>query len=58
MDASGEETLRRIVDNLRASGCEVSFSELPDAVIDVLRSSRLYEQVGRVPLLRDARLWL
>ena len=46
IDASGEETLRRIVDNLRGSGCEISFSELADAVIDVLRSSRLYEHVG------------
>jgi MFS superfamily sulfate permease-like transporter len=46
IDASGEETLRRIVDNLRASGCEVSFAELSDAIIDVLRRSGLHEQVG------------
>ena len=46
IDASGEQTLRHIVDNLRDSGCEVSFSGLPDPVIDVLRRSRLYERVG------------
>jgi MFS superfamily sulfate permease-like transporter len=46
IDASGEEILRRIVDNLRGSGYEVSFSGLPDPVVDVLRRSRLYERVG------------
>ena len=46
IDASGEETLRHIVDNLRGSGYEVSFSGLPDPVVDVLRRSRLYERVG------------
>jgi SulP family sulfate permease len=46
IDASGEKTLRHIIDNLRDSGCEVSFSGLPDPVVDVLRRSRLYERVG------------
>jgi MFS superfamily sulfate permease-like transporter len=46
VDASGEETLRHIVDNLRSSGFEVSFAGLPDSVADVLRRSGLYERVG------------
>lgn len=46
IDASGEDTLRRIVENLRDSRCEVSFSGLPDPVMDVLRRSGLYELVG------------
>jgi MFS superfamily sulfate permease-like transporter len=46
VDASGEETLRHIVDNLRGSGFEVSFAGLPDSVVDVLRRSGLYERVG------------
>ncbi len=46
MDASGEETLHHIVDNLHSGGCEVSFSGLPDAVLDVLRRSRLYQHIG------------
>jgi len=46
IDASGEETLHHIVDNLRGSSCEVSFSGLPDSVVDVLRRSRLYQHVG------------
>ncbi|HEY3352522.1 MAG TPA: SulP family inorganic anion transporter, partial [Polyangia bacterium] len=46
IDASGEETLRHIVDNLRGAGYEVSFSGMPDAVIDVLRRSHLVDRVG------------
>lgn len=46
IDASGEQTLHHIIDNLRGSGCEVSFSGLPDSVIDVLHRSRLYQHVG------------
>jgi MFS superfamily sulfate permease-like transporter len=46
IDASGEETLRHIVDNLRAAGYEVSFAGLPDAVVDVLKRAHLYDRIG------------
>ncbi|MBI5477503.1 MAG: STAS domain-containing protein [Deltaproteobacteria bacterium] len=46
IDASGEETLRHVVDNLRGAGYEVSFSGLPDPVVDVLRRSHLYDRIG------------
>ena len=46
IDASGEETLRKIVDNLRGAGYEVCFSGLSDPELDVLRRSRLFERIG------------
>ena len=46
IDASGEETLRKIVDNLRGAGYEVSFSGLSDPELDVLRRSRLFDRIG------------
>ena len=46
IDASGEETLRKIVDNLRGAGYEVSFSGLSDPVLDVLRRTGLFDRIG------------
>lgn len=46
IDASGEEALRMIFDNLRASDCGVSFFALPDKVVDVLKRSHLYDRIG------------
>jgi MFS superfamily sulfate permease-like transporter len=46
LDASGEEMLEKIVRRLRAGGVRVSFSGLKDAVIDVLRRTHLWEQIG------------
>ena len=46
VDATGEEALRNIVENLRGAGLEVYFSGLSDAVADVLRHSHLYERIG------------
>ncbi len=46
IDASGEETLRNIIANLRNAGYEVSFSGVPDTVLDVLRRAHLYETIG------------
>ncbi len=46
VDASGEETLRHILRNLRDAGYAVSFAGLPEKVLDVLRRSRLYERIG------------
>ncbi len=46
IDASGEETLRHLVNNLRAAGYAVSFSGMSERVLDVLRRSRLYGEIG------------
>ncbi len=47
IDATGEETLRHIVDNLKDAGCEVSFSGISDKVVDVLKRSLLYDHIGK-----------
>jgi MFS superfamily sulfate permease-like transporter len=46
VDASGEETLRHVVERLRASNYQVVFSDVSDSVVDVLKRSHLYERVG------------
>jgi SulP family sulfate permease len=46
VDASGEETLRHLVDHLREAGLDVSFCGLKDQLIDVLKRSHLYDFVG------------
>ncbi len=46
IDASGEDTLRQLVERLRETGVEVSFSGLNDSVIDVLKRTHLYERIG------------
>jgi MFS superfamily sulfate permease-like transporter len=46
VDASGEETLRNLVENLRTAGYAVSFSGLSESVLDVLRRARLYDKIG------------
>jgi len=46
IDASGEETLRHIVERLRSAGYKVSFVGLKDQVVDVLRRSHLLDKIG------------
>jgi SulP family sulfate permease len=46
VDASGEETLRNLVENLRSAGYAVSFSGLSESVLDVLRRAHLYDKIG------------
>jgi MFS superfamily sulfate permease-like transporter len=46
IDASGEETLRNLVDRLRSSRIEVGLTGLSDKVVDVLRRSHLYDRIG------------
>ena len=46
LDASGEEMLEMVLHRLRETGCRVSFSGLKDNVIDVLRRTRLWDQIG------------
>ncbi|RJP19833.1 MAG: STAS domain-containing protein [Candidatus Abyssobacteria bacterium SURF_5] len=46
LDASGEEMLSQLVARLRDAGYDVSFSGLKDNVIDVLKRTHLYEEIG------------
>jgi MFS superfamily sulfate permease-like transporter len=46
IDASGEQVLRQLVQNLRLAGFDVSFSGLSDPLLDVLRNSHLYDIIG------------
>jgi MFS superfamily sulfate permease-like transporter len=46
LDASGEEMLSVLIDQLREAGYDFSFSGLNDKVIDVLKRTHLYEKVG------------
>ncbi len=46
LDASGEEMLSQLVSRLRDAGYDVSFSGLKDNVLDVLRRTHLYEEIG------------
>lgn len=46
IDASGEETIRHLVDDLKDTGITISFSGIPDDILDVFKRSRLYENIG------------
>ena len=46
IDASGEETLRHLVDRLRATQIEIAVTHLSDKVLDVLKRSRLFDRIG------------
>ena len=46
LDASGEETLSLLISRLREANYDVSLSGLNDAVLDVLKRTRLYEKIG------------
>lgn len=56
IDASGEETLRHLVDRLRSSNIQVAITGLSDKVEDVLRRSHLYDRIGEENIFAtDAR---
>jgi MFS superfamily sulfate permease-like transporter len=46
IDASGEEMLSQLIGRLREAGYDVSFSGLNDAVLDVMKRTGLYENIG------------
>jgi SulP family sulfate permease len=52
MDASGEDALRHLVQELRESGVEVVFAQLKSQVLDVLRASGLYLVIGEANMFR------
>jgi SulP family sulfate permease len=51
IDASGEETLRRVLDRLHDGGIGFSVGGLNDVPMDVLRRTHLLDQIG------EERLW-
>ena len=56
IDATGEETLRHLVDRLRATRIQVAITDLSDNVLDVLKRSHLYNRIGEENIFAtDAR---
>jgi MFS superfamily sulfate permease-like transporter len=47
MDASGEEMLALVLQRLRSAGYGVSFSGINESVMEVLKRTHLYEEIGR-----------
>ena len=47
IDASGEEALSLLVDRVRSSGVEISFSGVNESVVRVLERTHLMERIGR-----------
>lgn len=47
MDASGEEVVHHLVQRLREGGVEIVFSGLKKQILDVMRSSGLFELIGQ-----------
>ncbi len=56
LDASGEEMISMIVDRVRESGIDISFSGLNDHVIDTLRRTYLYEKIGEDHFFRNVSI--
>lgn len=54
LDASGEEVMRHVVERLRGNGVTVMFSGLKKQVIDVMRSSGLFDFVGQAHIFATA----
>jgi len=46
LDATGEETLRNLVKELRKNGIDVVFDEVTDSVMDVMKRTDLYKIIG------------
>ena len=46
MDATGEEMLQHLVTQLRETGVDLFFSGLKKQVLDVMRATGLYDQIG------------
>jgi SulP family sulfate permease len=47
LDASGEEVVHHLVERLRESGMEIVFSGLKKQVLDVMRSTGLFDLIGQ-----------
>ncbi len=53
LDASGEEMLSKLIDQLHEAGYEVSFSGLNDEIVEVMRRTPLYQKIGRSHMFRN-----
>ncbi len=47
MDASGEEVLSLLIDNIRSSGVDISLSGVNESVMAVLQRTHLIDKIGR-----------
>jgi MFS superfamily sulfate permease-like transporter len=47
IDASGEEVLSLLVDNVRSAGVDISFSGINETVMSVLEKTHLIERIGK-----------
>ncbi|MFC1848985.1 SulP family inorganic anion transporter [candidate division CSSED10-310 bacterium] len=56
LDASGEESLSKLVDQLREANYDISISGLNDAVLDALRRTHLYEKIGEGNFYRNVAM--
>jgi len=54
LDASGEDMVSLLIERIRESGLDVSFSGLNDHVLDVMRRSYLLEKIGEDNIYRNA----
>jgi len=57
MDASGEESLALIINNVRSSGADISFSGVNESVMKVFKRTHLLEEIGKdhiYPLMETA----
>ncbi len=54
LDASGEDMVSLLVDRIRESGYDISFSGLNDQVLDAMKRTYLYEKIGEDHLYRNA----
>ncbi len=46
MDATGQESLSLIVDNIRSAGMDISFSGINEKVMAVIKRTHLLEKIG------------
>lgn len=58
IDASGEEVVRHLVERLRQNGTDVAFSGLKYQVLQVMKSTGLYELIGEANFHRTEDLAL
>jgi len=54
IDASGEDMVSLLVERIRGSGLDISFSGLNDHVLAVLKRTYLYEKIGEDHIYRNA----
>ena len=47
MDASGEEVVHHLVSRLREGNVEIAFSGLKKQILDVMRSTSLFDLIGQ-----------